>query len=213
MSKTNTELVEYVKSKTGTAYVYGCKMEVLTREKYDWLKKTYGSLVWDSDAAKIGKMCVDCSGLISAYTGKLRGSSQYKQAAKEVFPISSIANAPAGALVWKEGHIGIYVGQENATPMYIAADGSAYGTRKAKLPSVFTHWFLCTDIVYTSAGTSTTEQPLTEFPRVEVMKAIQELERRGIIVSPQYWNENFTKLKHLDRLLVNMSAYLLREGR
>lgn len=141
----NLGLVKFAESKIGTPYVYGMKGEVLTSAKYEQLKKQYGELVWNSDRKKIGKVCVDCSGLISWYTGVMRGSSQHKSAAASVYPISTIANAPVGALVWHSGHIGIYVGNGE----YIAADGSAYGVRRNKLSKAsFTHWFLCTDIAY-----------------------------------------------------------------
>ena len=141
----NLGLVKFAESKIGTPYVYGMKGEVLTSAKYEQLKKQYGELVWNSDRNKIGKVCVDCSGLISWYTGVMRGSSQHKAAATSVYPISTIANAPVGALVWQQGHIGIYVGNGE----YVAADGSAYGVRRNKLSKAkFTHWFLCTDIAY-----------------------------------------------------------------
>jgi len=158
--KTGQGLVEYVKSKLGTPYVYGAKMEILTREKYDWLKRQYGSLVWDSDVSKVGKMCCDCSGLISAYTGVTRGSQNYHDTAKQVQPISTVATAPIGALVWKQGHIGVYVGVENGTPMYIAEDGSASGCCKRKLPGVFTHWFLCNDIQYQNGAVAKPPEPV-----------------------------------------------------
>ena len=58
-------LIECTKGKLGTEYVYGAKGEILTQAKYDQLKKAYGNNVWDSDKSKIGKWCVDCSGLIS----------------------------------------------------------------------------------------------------------------------------------------------------
>ena len=123
-------------------------MEILVKEKFNLLKKTYGTLVWDSDASKIGKVCCDCSGLISSYTGIFRNSSGFKTAAKQIYPIKTIGEAPIGALVWKDGHIGVYTGMEGGAAYYIAADGSAYGCRKNKLPSNFTHWFLSTDIAY-----------------------------------------------------------------
>ena len=148
LAKTNAGLVEYVKTKLGLPYVYGMRMEILTKEKFMSLKQLYGSLVYDSDAAHIGKVCCDCSGLISSFTGVHRTSSGFRAAANQVYPISAINQAPAGAIVWKEGHVGVYVGMENGAPYYIAADGSNYGCRKNKLPSNFTHWFLCTDIEY-----------------------------------------------------------------
>lgn len=146
---TNYDLVEFAKSKLGTPYVYGMKGSVLTLSKYNQLKQMYGSLVWNSDKNKVGKVCCDCSGLISWATGIIRGSSQYKSLAKNIYPISTIKDAPIGALVWKQGHIGIYVGTENGIPYYIAEDGSAYGCRKNKISnSSFTHWFLCIDVNY-----------------------------------------------------------------
>jgi len=173
--KTGQGLVDYVKSKLGLPYVYGTKMEPLTKEKYDWLKKTYGSNVWDSDAQKIGKVCCDCSGLISAYTGIQRSSQNFRDTAKQRNPISTVATAPVGALVWKQGHIGVYIGMENGVPMYIAEDGSAYGCRKAKLPGVFTHWFLTPDIDYTAQGKSPEE--------TTVDNAI----KAGIITDKAHW--------------------------
>jgi len=209
--KTGAGLVGYVKSKLGTAYVYGAKMEVLTRERYDQLKRAYGSLVWDSDVQKVGKMCVDCSGLISAYTGIIRGSSQYRERAKEAFLISTVSKAPPGALVWQQGHIGVYIGLENGVPMCIDAAGSALGVRKAKLPLKFTHWLLCNDIAYPSSAAPNPEPgraaPNPDPGCDEVLNAIKELVRAGIIASPDYWAENYGNLPHLGRLLVNMADY------
>lgn len=142
---TNVQLIKFAESKIGTPYVYGMKGEVMTLYKYNGLKKAHGSLVWDSDKEKVGKVCVDCSGLISWATGIVRGSSQYKDAAREINPISTISYAPIGAAVWRKGHIGIYIGNGE----YIAADGSSYGVRKNKLSKAdFTHWFKISDIEY-----------------------------------------------------------------
>lgn len=142
---TGKELAAFARSKLGTAYVYGMKGDVLTKEKYDRLKILFGPLVWDIDAQKIGQVCVDCSGLISWGTGIHRNSQGYHDTAEKVFPISTVNQAPVGAAVWCKGHIGIYVGNGR----YIAADGSAYGTRIALVEnSSFTHWFLLKDIEY-----------------------------------------------------------------
>lgn len=142
---TNLELVKFAESKIGTPYVYGMKGKVMSLAKYNELRNMYGNLVWASDRTKIGKVCVDCSGLISWATGRQRGSSQYKASAKKVHPISTINTAPIGVAVWKQGHIGIYVGNGE----YIAADGSAYGVRKNKLSMAdFTHWFEICDVQY-----------------------------------------------------------------
>jgi len=197
--KTNTGLVGYVKSKLGTPYVYGAKMEVLTKAKYDMLKGMYGSMVWDSDVKKVGQVCCDCSGLISAYTGIMRGSAQYRDAAAKagkINPISTVSAAPIGALVWKDGHIGVYVGLENGVPMYIAEDGSASGCRKGKLPGVFTHWFLCVDISYETAMGIPGEpaKPVIGNPITETQPAtpttstiLAAMDARKIIYDKPYW--------------------------
>lgn len=145
MALTNVGLVNFIKTKLGTPYVYGMKGKVMTTNDYYSLKKKYGNAVWDSDKKKIGKVCCDCSGLISWYTGIQRGSTQYKNLAKEINPISTINKAPIGAAVWQQGHIGVYIGNGE----YIAEDGSAYGCRKNKISKAkFTHWFLLSDIEY-----------------------------------------------------------------
>ena len=142
---TGKELAAFARSKLGTAYVYGMKGDVLTMEKYETLKILFGPLVWDSDIKKIGQVCVDCSGLIRWATGICRNSQGYHDTAEKVFPISTVNQAPVGAAVWCKGHIGIYIGNGR----YIAADGSAYGTRIATVKhSKFTHWFLLKDIDY-----------------------------------------------------------------
>ena len=156
MSKlTNIGLVEFARSKIGTPYVYGCKQirgkEVeLTLSQYNLLKATYGTgCVWESDISKVGKICCDCSGLISWYTGKFYGSAQYKEKADKVHAIDTIKNAPVGVAVWLKGHIGIYSGMKNGVPYYIAEDGSAYGCREVPLSkNKFTHWFEISDICY-----------------------------------------------------------------
>ena len=141
----NRELVDFAKSKLGTPYVYGMKGDILTEKTYERLKILFGPLVWDSDREKIGKICVDCSGLISWGTGIHRNSQGYHDTAEKVFPISTVNQAPVGAALWCKGHIGIYLGEGK----YIAADGSRYGVRiSAVKGSSFTHWFLLKDIDY-----------------------------------------------------------------
>lgn len=143
---TGEELVAFAKSKLGVPYVYGMKGEVMTLAKYNQLKSMYGDLVWNSDRNKVGKVCCDCSGLISWATGIIRNSQGYHDTALEVQPISTISKAPIGAAVWQKGHIGIYIGNGK----YIAEDGSAYGCRENKLSKAgFTHWLRLKDIDYT----------------------------------------------------------------
>ena len=159
MSKTAQGLIEFAKSKIGTPYVYGAKGTVLTLEQIRTLRRTYGSnCVWYSDDNKAGKVCVDCSGLISWYTDIIRGSGQYKSTAVEVIPISQRTNNHIGWAVWMKGHIGVYLGNDT----YIAADGSAYGVRIAKLSqNRFTHLLKLCDIDYGDG----TKQPEAQKPQ------------------------------------------------
>lgn len=106
MSKTAAGLIAFAKSKIGTPYVYGAKGTVMSLTKIQALRKVYGSnCVWKSDDKKAGKVCVDCSGLISWYTGIVRGSGQYRSTAVEVIPISKRSDAHIGWAVWMNGHI------------------------------------------------------------------------------------------------------------
>ena len=144
---TGNELVAFARGKIGTPYVYGMKGKVLTQKTYDRLRILFGPLVWESDAAKIGQVCVDCSGLISWACGVMLGSGQWKARATKINPISTIEKAPIGALVWMQGHIGVYTGMKNGHPYYVAADGSAYGVREVPLRcNKFTHWLLVEDV-------------------------------------------------------------------
>ena len=144
---TGMELVAFARSKIGTPYVYGMKGAVMTLANYNYLKGQYGKMVWDSDVKKVGQVCVDCSGMISWACGVVLGSAQWFERANVKRPISSIKDAPLGALVWQKGHIGVYSGMRNGVPYYIAADGSAYGVREVPVSrNRFTHWLLVEDV-------------------------------------------------------------------
>lgn len=146
MSKTANELVNFAKSKLGTNYVYGMKGAVLTDSKLRSLANSYPKyLTYNKEKGKIGTVCTDCSGLISWCTGKVRGSSQYKETATRIEPISNINGAVAGCALWQQGHIGIYIGNGEC----IEARGSAYGTVKTKVANrKFTHILWLCDIDY-----------------------------------------------------------------
>ena len=144
---TGEKLVEFCRSKLGTAYVYGAKGEVLTEEKFELLQKLYSKYVPYTDKKKVGQVCVDCSGLIGWGTNRALNSAGWRAAADEVHPIGSLGDAPIGALVWMQGHIGVYSGKKGGVCHYIAADGSAYGVREVPInQNRFTHWLLVRDV-------------------------------------------------------------------
>lgn len=150
-NKTASGLVSFVKTKLGTPYVYGAKGEKLTLEKYNTLKKLYGSLVWASDKNKIGKTCTDCSGLISWYTGKVVNSTNYKNTATKVLSIGKLSQAVPGCALWRQGHIGVYIGNGYC----IEAKGSAYGVVKTKASQGgWTHILWLCDIDYGKTATA-----------------------------------------------------------
>lgn len=174
---TGKELVDFCRSKIGTPYVYGMKGKVMTEQNYKFLKNTYGKMVWLSDRDKIGKVCVDCSGLISWACGVTLGSGQWKARATKINPISTIEKAPIGALVWMQGHIGVYTGMKNGHPYYVAADGSAYGVREVPLRcNKFTHWLLVEDVFqYEMRDDEVVEKDKVEvFGKVVTMKLIRK---------------------------------------
>lgn len=174
---TGKELVAFCHSKIGTPYVYGMKGKVMTEQNYKFLKNTYGKMVWLSDRDKIGKVCVDCSGLISWACGVTLGSGQWKARATKINPISTIEKAPIGALVWMQGHIGVYTGMKDGHPYYVAADGSAYGVREVPLRcNKFTHWLLVEDVFqYEMRDDEVVEKDKVEvFGKVVTMKLIRK---------------------------------------
>ncbi len=153
------DLVKYVKTKVGNPYLYGFKQNNAWNKKcttadYNALKKMYSSMVWDSDKKKcVGKYPCDCSGLISAFTGVQRGSTNFKETATKVLPISKITEAQPGCLLWRNGHIGVLISvgkrSDGSDSYYIAEDGSAYGCQKKPVSwQKWTHILWCKDLSY-----------------------------------------------------------------
>ena len=128
-----TGLVAFCESKIGTPYVYGAKGEVLTEERLQTLAKQNPSMYTSSYLTKarqfIGQNCTDCSGLISWYTGIVRGSYNYHDTADERVSIGALDESMIGWALWKPGHIGIYIGDGYC----IEAKGINYGTIKSKV--------------------------------------------------------------------------------
>ena len=164
---TGQELVNFCRSKLGTPYVYGAKGEVMTTTLFDNLRKWYPKYVPLSDRKKVGKVCVDCSGLISWATNKSLNSTGWKSEADEVHNIATLGEAPVGALVWMKGHIGVYTGKKDGVCHYIAADGSKYGVREVPINyNDFTHWLLVRSVFdYEEEEEVKYYEKLTEIPK------------------------------------------------
>ena len=168
------ELATFAKSKVGTPYVYGAKGAdgKLTLARLDSLKKSYPSMFTASYYAKakkfVGKVCCDCSGLISWKTGKVLGSYQLYETASKRTAINKnkISEIPVGAVVWKKGHVGVYLGNGKVAE----AMGIDYGCRITELKNrTFTHWLLFDYIDY---GTPIKAEPKSKNPYKEPTKLI-----------------------------------------
>ncbi len=148
--KTTAELVEFCKSKLGTPYVYGTKGEILTQSLLNSFAAAYPGTFTSSYIKKaqnyIGQYCTDCSGLISWLTGIIRNSANYKSTAEEAVGIGALDESMIGWGLWKDGHIGVYIGDGYC----IEARGIDYGTVKTKVKDrTFTHVIKLCDIDYT----------------------------------------------------------------
>ena len=140
MVKTGDELAEFGKIKKCTPYVYGAKGAdgKLTQSKVNWLAKNYPNIFTKKYLNKIankklvGKVCCDCSGLISWGTGKVLGSSQLYANAYTRLPISKWKDFAVGTVVWKQGHVGIYLGDG----LVVEERGIDYGCIISKITDV-----------------------------------------------------------------------------
>ena len=98
------------------AYFYGAKGELLTDEKMTELINTYWKEYYNRYTAKqleefkrfsLNKIGYDCSGLITALTGKQGYSVKlYEDTIDKTTP----ENGKAGYLLYKRGHVGVDIG-------------------------------------------------------------------------------------------------------
>ena len=137
MSLTGRLLAKFVTSKIGTPYVYGAKGAdgPFTASKYNWLVANYPKVFTASykkkiaDKQLIGKVCTDCSGLISWYTGKVYGSAQLYSKAYARLPISDYENFAVGTVLYRQGHVGVYIGKNSkGQHVVVEAKGIDHGT-------------------------------------------------------------------------------------
>ena len=104
-------------------YVFGAKGQILSKEQIKSLQKRWGKkLVPDSDLNKAGRICCDCSGLISSLVGgeNQKNSYWFRENAIEVKPINERNKDMKGWAVYMNGHIGVFDGDNG----YFAMDGS-----------------------------------------------------------------------------------------
>lgn len=163
MTKTAKGLVEYAKAQLGRPYWYGTCGDIAGARLWAAKAKSYPR--YYSAARKktaeergdYGKKVHDCSGLIkgylmsngadmaSTYVKKYDlSANDFKKQASESGAIDTIPET-AGLGVWRNNHIGIYIGNGEV----IEAKGFDYGVVKSKLAkSSFTHWIKLPFIEY-----------------------------------------------------------------
>lgn len=158
MIKTATGLVEYAKAQIGKPYWYGTYGNTATKELHEYKKKQYPKYYTAKDyPTQYGERVHDCVGLIKGYlwsdtpTSKPKYNSAQDKSAngmynacKEKGKIGTIPEIK-GLLVWRSGHIGVYIGNGYA----IEARGHSYGVVKTALKDrTWTHWAKCPYIEY-----------------------------------------------------------------
>lgn len=137
MGLTGKGLVSHAKSKLGTPYFYGSKMTKLTESFMQQMHKLYPGVVTTAYMSKarakgqVGRINVDCSGLIASYTGRNLGSAQLYSSAKKRLSVNDYKNWADGVVVWRSGHVGIFY-KEDGKYYVIEAKGINYGTVKSK---------------------------------------------------------------------------------
>lgn len=145
--------------KDGVKFLLGGNFEILTPERLETLRaQNPGSITENRyNIAKknyIGQRVTDCSGLIYGFLhdGKRRTSAAlYNNAAKRVKITAQNADKiPAGAVLWREGHVGVSIGNGEE----IEARGFDYGVQQRKIKdTTFTHYLLFNDFEYNKTGT------------------------------------------------------------
>jgi hypothetical protein len=175
--KTNLALIDHAISRLGTGFVYGTYGQVLSEsllttklQQYpQWISPylSYIQVNW------LGKPVQDCVGLIkSFYWTNEDGKIIYKldelpdvsanglyDAAHEKGPISTLPEIK-GIIVWKRGHVGIYIGNGEV----IEAHGTKVGVIKTRLTesindTKWTNWFKCPFIEYVDESNETQMYP------------------------------------------------------
>lgn len=178
MSLNGQDLAAFAGTKLGTPYVYGAKGAngKFSQSQLNSLKAAYPNMFTASYMAKIaakalvGKVCNDCSGLPAWYTGKNIGSAQLYSTAYTRMPIANVKEFAPGVILWKNGHVGVYIGMENGVPMCIESKGIDYGCVKTKVSETAWEYGLtfsymtytyATNVSGTWKGTNPYTQPTT----------------------------------------------------
>lgn len=167
MGLTNLGLVEHAQKALTEkwGYVYGTYGQVLTEAILQSKLKQYPDNIKQyEDFIRqnwLGRRAADCVGLIKSYLWWKDGNPIYTSqtdvsangmysAAKEKGTLNSIPEIP-GLCVWRDGHIGVYIGSGQV----IESKGTKYGVVQTPLKgtgaNTWTHWLKCPYAEYVNA--------------------------------------------------------------
>ena len=136
---TGQGLADFAECRIGLPYFYGAKIshEILTEEFMSTLHEKLPDLVTDDymeqarQQGQVGKVNTDCSGLIGAYLGVELSSAQMYAVADQRILIQKLKTyecLPVGTVLWKPGHVGVFLGRRDGEFLCVEAKGIAYGT-------------------------------------------------------------------------------------
>lgn len=177
---TNYQLVDYMEKvyAAGWRYWYGTVGYKCTTDLFNRKKKQYPDHYGASRASgykadiKAGAMCADCVGVIKSFFwtgGVIGGTSKYGsnncpdrsangmfEMCKRYGSIGTIPDVP-GLVVWRNGHIGVYVGNGYT----IELRGFAYDCQKRKVSAgTWTHWGYLPDTMLTYVEDGEDAEPI-----------------------------------------------------
>ena len=158
MNKTAQGLVTYAEAYLGNPYWYGCFGQKASKELYESKKKQYPKqYTWKYSSNVLNKRVFDCVGLIKGYlwSDTITSSPKYNSAqdvsangmldkCTRKGKIVDLPEVP-GVLVFKKGHVGIYLGKGKV----IEARGHSKGIILSDLKELkWTHYGFCPWITY-----------------------------------------------------------------
>lgn len=155
----NKQLVNYCRAALGSPYWYGCFGQISNKSLYYNKRKQYPQQYeWSIPKAQLNRRVFDCVGLIKGAVwsnADFNKNPKYKASedvsangmldrCKTKGKIKSLPEI-AGVLVFKNGHVGVYIGGGYV----IEAKGHKYGVIKSKLSATsWTDWGYCPFIQY-----------------------------------------------------------------
>ena len=136
---TGQGLADFAEGRIGLPYFYGAKIShgILTEGFIQKLHEKLPNLVTDNymelarQKEQVGKVNTDCSGLIGAYLSVELSSAQMYAVAEQRIMIQNLKTyewLPIGTVLWKPGHVGVYLGKRDGTYRCVEAKGINYGT-------------------------------------------------------------------------------------